>query len=226
MSRRVRGFLLLPVSLLLIVIGVITFGLVRDIGTGARSNLREAERARRPPRPASPTPPGSSTSSPPAPATPTCPPPRQAATAAKVSVSPTSGSPVTLTSTATLASGLPGAGHGQPAGAQDRRQHPSPTPSRPTAAAPTPTLTPPIWRRTTALPPPLLLQQGASYPLLQFDLSALPKGSRICRRPACPVPGERRQPVPRGASERPPGAWSPGSPAPRTAATPPTAPPG
>jgi len=179
MSRRVRGFLLLPVSLLLVVIGVITFGLVQDIGTGARSNLREAERARRLAEAGI------------AHATwklnqlTTCtgytdlPATAAGSDSYKVSVSPTSGSPVTLTSTATLASGLPGAR------VTVSRQVPKTAGNTLTYTVKTDSSGADTYLDATNLAKnygastTLLLQQGASYPLLQFDLSTLPKGSRI-----------------------------------------------
>ena len=45
-QRRHAGFLLLPVSLLLAVIGALSYALVQDIGSASRPAAREAERAR------------------------------------------------------------------------------------------------------------------------------------------------------------------------------------
>jgi hypothetical protein len=178
MKRIAGGFLLLPVSLLLIVIGAIAFGLVQDIGTGARLSPRDAERARRLAEAGiahaawklNQLTACSGYTDLPATAI--------GSDSYKVSVSPTSGSPVTLTATATLA-GLPGAR------VSVSRQVPKTTGNTLTytvradsnggdtyldAVSPT---------KNYGGAATLQLQQGASYPLLQFDLSLLPKGSRI-----------------------------------------------
>lgn len=108
-QRRHAGFLLLPVSLLLAVIGALSYALVQDIGSASRPAAREAERARQLAEAGI------------AHATwklnqlTTCSGYTDIATTSlgsdqyQVTVSPSSGSPVTLTATATLASGWTGA---------------------------------------------------------------------------------------------------------------------
>lgn len=179
MKRTLAGFLLLPVSLLLIVIGVISFGLVQDIGTGARSNLREAERARRLAEAGI------------AHATwklnqlTTCsgytdlPTTTVGGDSYQVSVSPSSGSPVTLTATATLASGLPGST------VTLKRQVPKTAGNTLTYTLKTDTAGADTFLDSTTptknygASTALQLQQDKFHILLSFNLSSLPAGSRI-----------------------------------------------
>jgi Tfp pilus assembly protein PilX len=177
--RRPAGFLLLPVTLMLAVIGALSFVLVQDIGTASRPAAREAERARLLAEAGI------------AQATwqlnqlTACsgygnlPATTLGSDQYQVTVSPTSGSPVTLTATATLGSGLNGS-----RATLQRQVH------KTAGSQLTYTLTTDTAGSDTYLDAnnpaknyggsdKLVLQQGAAYPLLQFDLSALPAGSRI-----------------------------------------------
>lgn len=179
MTHRASGFLLLPVSLLLIVIGAIAFGLSQDIGTSARLNPREAERARRLAEAGI------------AHATwqlnqlSTCsgyadlPTTTVGSDSYQVSVSPTSGSPVTLTATATLASGLAGTR------VTVRRQVPKTAGNTLTYTLKTDSSGADTYLDSTSptknygASTALQLQQDKFHILLSFDLSSLPAGSRI-----------------------------------------------
>ncbi len=175
------GFLLLPVSLLLAVIGALSFMLVQDIGTSARPGDREAERARLVAEagiahatwrlnqlsscsdysPLAATPFGDKGDQ------------------YQVALSATGGSPVTLTATSALA--------GSPTGSQATLRR-----TVPKTAGTTLTYTLATDSRgsdtyvTSDAPDKnygaseiLILKQGSSFPLLQFDLSLIPVGSRV-----------------------------------------------
>lgn len=181
MSRRPHGFLLLPVSLLLAVIGAISFMLVQDLGSAARPAGREAERARLVAEaglahatwklnqvngcsgysPVPGTPLGSEGDQ------------------YQVALSATSGSPLTLTATATLGSGLAGTQ------ASIKRQVYKTSGNILTYTLGTDSRGSDTY--VSADSPDknyggkdiFILKQGLAYPLLQFDLSLLPIGSRI-----------------------------------------------
>jgi Tfp pilus assembly protein PilX len=177
--RRPTGFLLLPVTLLLAVIGAISFVLVQDIGTASRPAGREAERARLLAEAGI------------AQATwrlnqlTTCsnysslPATTIGSDQYQVTVSPSSGSPVTLTATGTLGSGLSGSR------VTLKRQVYKTAGSQLTYTLKTDTAGSDAYLDATNLAKnyggsdKLVLQQGSDYPLLQFDLSTLPTGSRI-----------------------------------------------
>ena len=175
------GFLLLPVSLLLAVIGALSYMLVQDIGSAARPGGREAERARLVAEaglahatwklnqvngcsgysPLAATPFGSDGDQ------------------YQVAFSATSGSPLTLTATSTLASGLAGSR------ASIRR-----TEYKTSGNTLTYTLSTDSRGSDTHLDAnkpdknyggstAMTLVQGMSHPVLQFDLSLIPVGSRI-----------------------------------------------
>ncbi|MBK7846306.1 MAG: hypothetical protein IPJ73_02475 [Zoogloea sp.] len=175
------GFLLLPVSLLLAVIGALSYMLVQDIGSAARPGGREAERARLVAEaglahatwklnqvsgcsgysPQAATPFGSGGDQ------------------YQVALSTASGSPVTLTATSTLAGTLAGSQ------ASIRR-----TVYKTSGNTLTYTLSTDSRGSDTNLEADtpdknyggksiLTLKQGTSLPLLQFDLSLIPVGSRI-----------------------------------------------
>lgn len=176
---RPTGFLLLPVTLLLAVIGAISFVLVQDIGTASRPAGREAERARLLAEAGI------------AQATwqlnqlTTCsgysnlPATTIGSDQYQVTVSPTSGSPVTLTATGTLGSGLSGSR------VTLKRQVYKTAGSQLTYTLKTGTAGSDAYLDTTnpdknyGGSDKLILQQGSDYPLLRFDLSTLPTGSRI-----------------------------------------------
>lgn len=177
-QRPLRGFLLLPVSLLLAVIGALTLLLMQDVGTAARPVARETERARQLAEA------GLAHALWRLNQIPTCngytdlPPTPLGSDQYQVTVSPSAGSPVTLTATATLGGNLAGSR------AVLRRVVPK------TASA---TLTYTVTTAGTgddtslSLAAPdtnfgnlsMGLEQGKKYPLLRFDLSRLPTGSRI-----------------------------------------------
>lgn len=175
------GFLLLPVSLLLAVIGALSYMLVQDIGSAARPGGREAERARLVaeaglahatwklnqvngcsgygPLPATPFGSGGDQY--------------------QVSLSATNGSPLTLTATATLAGSLAGSR------ASIRR-----TVYKTSGNTLTYTLSTDSRGSDAYLDidnadknyggsETLKLKQGSDHPVLQFDLSLIPVGSRI-----------------------------------------------
>ncbi|MBL8451170.1 MAG: DNRLRE domain-containing protein, partial [Zoogloea sp.] len=175
------GFLLLPVSLLLAVIGAVSYMLVQDMGSAARPTGRETERARLVAEAGlahatwklnqvsgcsgysavASTPLGSDGDQ------------------YQVALSATSGSPLTLTATATLGSGLAGSR------ASIKRQV-----YKTSGNTLTYTLSTDSHGSDTYLSADnpdknyggkdiFMLKQGINYPLLQFDLSLLPVGSRI-----------------------------------------------
>lgn len=178
-QRRLAGFLLLPVSLLLAVIGALSYALLQDIGSASRPAAREAERARQLAEAGI------------AHATwklnqlTTCsnyvslPATSLGSDQYQVTVSPSSGSPVTLTATATLASGLAGSS------ATLRRQVYKTsgntltyTVKTDTAGSDT-TLNADDPAKNYGGSVTMGLKQNTEYPLLRFDLSNLPVGSRI-----------------------------------------------
>lgn len=175
------GFLLLPVSLLLAIIGAVSYMLVQDMGSAARPTGRETERARLVAEAGlahatwklnqvsgcsgysavASTPLGSNGDH------------------YQVALSATSGSPLTLTATATLGSGLAGSR------ASIKRQV-----YKTSGNTLTYTLSTDSRGSDTYLDGDspaknyggkdiFRLKQGIAYPLLQFDLSLLPVGSRI-----------------------------------------------
>lgn len=175
------GFLLLPVSLLLAVIGALSYMLVQDIGSAARPGGREAERARLVAEaglahatwklnqvngcsgysPLAATPFGSDGDQ------------------YQVAFSATSGSPLTLTATSTLASGLAGS-----------RASVQRTVYKTSGNTLTYTLSTDSRGSDAYLDidnpdknyggsATLKLKQGSDHPVLQFDLSLIPVGSRI-----------------------------------------------
>ena len=179
--RGPAGFLLLPVSLLLAVIGAVSYMLVQDMGSAARPTGRETERARLVAEAGlahatwklnqvsgcsgysavASTPLGSDGDQ------------------YQVALSATSGSPLTLTATATLGSGLAGSR------ASIKRQV-----YKTSGNTLTYTLSTDSRGSDTYLDGDspaknyggkdiFMLKQGIAYPLLQFDLSLLPVGSRI-----------------------------------------------
>jgi Tfp pilus assembly protein PilX len=178
-QRRHAGFLLLPVSLLLAVIGALSYALVQDIGSASRPAAREAERARQLAEAGiahatwklNQLTTCSNYSSLPATSL--------GSDQYQVTVSPSSGSPVTLTATATLASGLAGSS------ATLRRQVYKTsgntltyTVKTDTAGSDT-TLNAATPDKNYGGSVTMGLTQNAEYPLLRFDLSSLPVGSRI-----------------------------------------------
>lgn len=177
--RRAAGFLLLPVSLLLVVIGVMAVGLTMGLGESTRASSRETERARRVAEAGLahavwqlnqittcsgyPTSLNASFGS----------------DKYTVTISPSTGSPVTVSSTAILASGLTGSQVSM------RRQV-----AKTAGAKLTYTLSASTDIADTELDatnpsknygasPSLQLKQNTYLPLLRFDLSTLPPGSRI-----------------------------------------------
>lgn len=177
--RRPTGFLLLPVALLLAVIGALSFVLVQDIGTASRPAGREAERARLLAEA------GISQATWQLNQLTACsgysnlPATTLGGDQYQVTVSPASGSPVTLTATATLGSGLSGSR------ATVKRQVYKTAGSQLTYTLKTDTAGSDAYldsvnpAKNYGGSAVLYLQQGADYPLLQFDLSALPTGSHI-----------------------------------------------
>lgn len=177
--RRPAGFLLLPVTLLLAVIGALSFVLVQDIGTASRPAGREAERARLLAEAGL------------AHATwklnqisgcsnyTNIPAATLGSDQYQVSVSPSSGSPVTLTATATLASGLAGSR------VTLKRQLAKTTGSPLTYTLKTDTAGSDTYvdagsqGKNYGGSATLTLQQSTFYPLVKFDLSTLPTGSHI-----------------------------------------------
>lgn len=177
--RRSAGFLLLPVSLLLLVIGVMALGLTMDLGESTRASSRETERARRVAEA------GLAHAVWQLNQITTCSgyPSTVGASFGKdkyaVAISPNTGSPVTLSSTAMLASGLTGSQ------VTIRRQV-----AKTAGATLTYTLTASTGIADTELDASspsknyggsasLQLQRNTYLPLLRFDLSSLPPGSRI-----------------------------------------------
>ena len=178
MKHRRAGFLLLPVSLLLAVIGALSYALVQNIAGASRPTAREAERARLVAEA------GLAHAAWKLNQLTACSGYANVAASLgndnyQVTVSPAAGSPVTLTATATLASGLGGSS------ATVTRQVSKTSGAQLTYTLKTDTAggdtyldaTNPTKSYGGASPIPL--QQGSAYPLLRFDLSSLPAGSRI-----------------------------------------------
>ena len=178
MKHRRAGFLLLPVSLLLAVIGALSYALVQNIAGASRPTAREAERARLVAEA------GLAHAAWKLNQLTACSGYANVAASLgndqyQVTVSPAAGSPVTLTATATLASGLGGSS------ATVTRQVSKTSGAQLTYSLKTDTAGSDTYldannpAKNYGGSDKLVLQQGAAYPLLQFDLSTLPAGSRI-----------------------------------------------
>lgn len=176
--RHPRGFLLLPVSLLLAVIGALAFALVQDIGGSARPTARETERAHQVAEA------GIAHALWKLNQIVTCsgytdlPPTSLGGDTYQVTVSPRSGSPVTLTATATTGGGLAGSRvvlrRVAPKTAGDTLTYTVTTAD--TGGDTSLQLTSPDTNFGNVS---MGLEQGKKLPLLRFDLSRLPTGSRI-----------------------------------------------